>query len=146
MCVCVYVNESTDQFCRRRLRQARNVASHAGLWSLIWAKRTVDWQSHVLRGMEYDHFCSKLIEFHDNSWVEIQRMNWVDSRNSVFAGRTGTRLNIGRPQTRWGHGLANANAALNARASHAHGTNSLSLSTRLREAIGYIRNSVIPQG
>ena len=140
-----HANESTDHFHRRRLRQARNVASHAGLWSLVWAKRVIDWQNHVLRGFEYGHFCSKLIEFHDESWIESQRSHFVNSRNSVFAGRTGTRLNIGRPQTRWAHGIVNAQAAINARTNHTRGSNSLSLSTRLREAIGFLRNSIIPQ-
>ena len=146
MLPCVpHVNESTDHFCRRRLRQARNVASHAGLWSLMWAKRVIDWQDHVSRGSAYDHFCSQLSDFHDNDWIQAQRIPFVNSRNSVFAGRTGTRLNIGRPQTRWSHGVANAHAAINARTSHARGSNALSLSTRLREAIGFVRNASLLQ-
>ena len=140
-----HVNESIDHFCRRRLRQARNVASHCGLWSLIWAKRVVDWQSHVLRGSEYDHFCSSLVELHDDHWVMSQRSNYINNHNSLFAGNTGTRLNIGRPQVRWAHGVANANAALNARPCQSRGSNSLSLSTRLREAISFVRNSILPR-
>ena len=52
-------------------------------------------------------------------------------------------LNIGRPQTRWSHGISNANAVLSARSVSARGSNALSLSTQLREAITFIRNSVV---
>ena len=138
-------NESTDHFCRRRLRQARNVASHAGLWSLIWAQRIIDWNAHVLRGFEYNHICSRLVDFHDNDWLQRQRSMFVNSQNSIFAGRTGSRLNIGRPQTRWTSGVENAQVALSARPSHTRGGNSLSLSTGLREALNHVRRSILPQ-
>ena len=95
------IHETLDQFYRRRLRQARNVANQAGLWSLAWAQRNIQWQNHVLRGAEYGHFCSPLILFHNNSWLESRRAAFVNSQNSSLSGRTGTRLNIGRPQARW---------------------------------------------
>ena len=63
-----HVNEDPDHFYRRRLRQARNVASHAGLWSSIWAKRSIDWQNHVLRGVDHRHFCFKICTYHDHDW------------------------------------------------------------------------------
>ena len=142
----VQVNESLDHFCRRRLRQARNIASHAGLWSLSWAKRTIDWNEHILRGLEYQHFCAPLIEFHNFEWLQSQRSIYSNSQNSIFAGRTGSRLNIGRPQTRWATGIHNASTAIAARSTHSRGGHSLSLSTRLREAMTHVRNSIFPGG
>ena len=139
------LTETIDQFCRRRLRQARNVACQAGLWSLVWARRNIEWENHVLRGVDYGHFCCPLILFHNQHWLSMQRSIFVNSQNSLFAGRTGTRLNIGRPQTRWATGIDNANAAINARQTHTRGSNSFSVGTRLREAISQLRNIVFPQ-
>lgn len=43
-----------------------------------------------------------LLRYHDESWLIQKLCEWVgDNRNSVTAGRTSTRLNTGRPQTRW---------------------------------------------
>ena len=139
------IHETLDQFYRRRLRQARNVANQAGLWSLAWAQRNIQWQNHVLRGVEYGHFCSPLILFHNNSWLESRRAAFVNSQNSLLSDRPGTRLNIGRPQTRWAAGIDKAKAAVDARQAHRRGSNALTLGTRLREAIPQIRARFVPQ-
>jgi hypothetical protein len=37
-------------------------------------------------------------------WVSVNSTNFNGGRNAPDRGRTGTRLNIGRPQTRWEDG------------------------------------------
>ena len=59
----------------------------------------------------------------------------LGTRNSVLAGRTGTRLNIGRPQVRWCDGLCIAKHVLEGRQESQKGRNALSISVRIREAL-----------
>ena len=42
--------EDWISFVRRRRRLARNLVSRLGFWSEQWAKRTIAWHEHVLRG------------------------------------------------------------------------------------------------
>ena len=58
----------------------------------------------------------------------------ASSRNSLQAGRTGTRLNIGRPQPRWEAGVDLARSFLAGRGHHLRGGNSLSVGSRIRSA------------
>ncbi len=60
-------------------------------------------------GASYAHPVPRLLDHHNAAWLMIQRsicLSEFSIRNSVFAGRTGTRLNIGRPQARWSDGLS----------------------------------------
>ena len=58
------------------------------------------------------HICADLLTFRDSDWLVQKRLEWVSvnstdfhgGRNAPDRGRTGTRLNIGRPQTRWEDG------------------------------------------
>ena len=58
-----------------------------------------------------------------------------DIRNSLIAGRSGTKLNIGRPQQRWEQGVALARQCLAERTAHTIGNNSLSIGSIVRGAI-----------
>ena len=139
MCVgllkCVRLDsEDIDTYDRRRKREARNFCSSQGLWSKIWAKRVISWHEHVIRTCSaphsYPHNVAVLLKYHDNSWLIQQRSAWVgDNRNSVTAGRTSTRLNIGRPQTRWHEGLEMCVLLCEHRSTAARGSNSLAIST-----------------
>ena len=73
------------------------------------------------------------------------RSAWVSetgTRNSVLAGRTGTRLNIGRPQVRWTDGLSVALEVVKVRQESLKGNNALSISSRIREALLELRISL----
>ena len=75
-----------------------------------------------------------LLKYHDNSWLIQKRSEWVgDNRNSVTAGRTSTRLNIGRPQTRWHEGLETCVLLCENRSTASRGSNSLTVGTIFRE-------------
>ena len=138
-CVCVFVCVCVCQ--------ARNVANKCGLWSIVWAKRVIAWNAHVKRGVMYDHPVPRLLDHHNSVWLMHQRGNFVSQRslrNSVFAGRTGTRLNIGRPQVRWSDGLSVAASVSEGRSETERGANSLSIATRIREALSALRQPVAP--
>ena len=68
--------------------------------------------------------------------------NSTGSRLSVVAGRTGTRCNSGRPQTRWEDGLKLANEVLKTRATSLKGNNAVSIGTRIREAFLELSDSL----
>ena len=75
----------------------------------------------------------------------LQRSHFVSERsfrNSIFAGRTGTRLIIGRPQVRWCHGLSVASSVCEGRSESQRGANSLSIATRIRDALSALRGPV----
>ena len=52
---------------------------------------------------------SALLEWHGDGWLREKRRNWVSrsghGRNKENAGRLGTRLFGGQPQSRWGEGV-----------------------------------------
>ena len=59
----------------------------------------------------------------------------VMPRNTLVAGRTGTRLNIGRPQPRWGDGVILAQNMLNSSTTTVRGNNAVTVGTVIREAV-----------
>jgi len=142
--------EDIDTYCRRRSRQAKNVANKVGLWSIIWCERVIAWSNHLKRANCYNHPCNSFLIAHGASWLQSMRSAFVTehgTRNSVLAGRTGTRLNIGRPQVRWCDGLGVAKHVLEGRQESLKGSNALSISVRIREALILYRvNSVAEDG
>ena len=82
----------------------------------------------------------ELLEFHGARWLLEQRKNFVScdgsasSRVSLTSGRTGTRLNIGKPQLRWDAGVSLASAALGSRSESHSSRHVLSIGSRIREA------------
>ncbi len=67
------------------------------------------------------------------------RVPEIDTRNYLFAGRTGTRVNIGRPQVRWSDGLEVARNVCESISKPVKGSNSLSIVSRIREALSGLR-------
>ena len=65
------------------------------------------------------------------------------TRNSVTAGRTGTRLNTGRPQVGWVDGVGIAGHVVEGRQESMPGSNALSISVRIREALAVYRVSLV---
>ena len=145
---CKKPDESLDTFFRRRLREARNVCQQSGFWSSLWCQRVINWDEHVRRGPKYQHVCAPLIAYKDSEWLLHQRSKYVASnrasvRNTLVAGRTGTRCNIGRPQTRWEQGVALAREVLDSRQDVSQkGKNAVSIGTRIRNAIVSLARNV----
>ena len=84
---------------------------------------------------------NKLLLYHNSDWLQAQRSQFVpawgsvSTRNSVLAGRTGTRANGGRPQQRWDAGICLAQAFLRSRRGSLANSHALSVSSRIRNAI-----------
>ena len=99
--------ETIDQYCRRRKREARNLAAKEDFWSPNWAKRLCNWISHLSRAQARNHHCVRRFLDRGPAWLQARRKLFVAvngsgySRNRIECGRTGTQLNIGRPQPRW---------------------------------------------
>ena len=138
-------DESLDHYCRRRLRQARNVSQKLGFWSALWAQRVCNWEQHLQRGERYSHICTRLLYFHCEDWLQEQRRAFVPTSserinaNSLFSGRTGTRLNIGRPQVRWQDGCAIARSTQQARTTALRGQNARTVGTIIKEVFDAAR-------
>ena len=139
--------ETIDHYCRRRPRQARNVSQQIGFWSALWCNRVINWEEHLKRGARYSHFCSKLLHYHGESWLQDLRSSFVPensegtsvNRNTLFSGRTGSRLNIGRPQIRWTDSCSIARSILEARAQSVRGRNARTIGTIIKEAVDAAR-------
>jgi hypothetical protein len=138
--------EDADSYDRRRKREARNFCARRGTWSRLWAKRVISWEAHFSRSgsrhVGYPHPCLCIYKFHDSEWLLHQRSEFVNSRCSLTAGRTGTRLNVGRPQVRWEDGFNTARILLDSRVASVQGNNMLSISTIFRETFSTVRNSL----
>ena len=105
---------------------------------------------HVERSGRYNAINARLLKYHNQQWLLFQRSAWLAqnqssvSRVTAIAGRTGTRLNIGQPQTRWEEGLALAKTVSSTRDTSFVGNSSLSIGTRIREAMSTLRGLMEP--
>ena len=94
----------------------------------------------------HKHVCYHLANFKDAQWLMHERAKFVstvstDCRNSCLAGRTGTRLNVGRSQPRWQEGISLAEEVLNNRNIALKGQNALTIGSRIRNALLHISSS-----
>ena len=73
------------------------------------------------------------------AWLRSRRQIYVAenengyARNSLHAGRTGTRLNIGRPQTRWSEGALFAKRILEISSASRRNNNARTIGTMYSE-------------
>ena len=124
-------------FVRRKRRVARDVCARLGFWSLDWAKKQISWHDHVMR---HAGPLKDLLLLRNHDWLLQQRSRFVPSFGSEFsrvslaAGRTGTRLNIGKPASRWDASIELAKASLAGRADSQNSNHALSIGTRIRQA------------
>ena len=78
--------------------------------------------------LKVPHPAALVFSSHCEWWLIQQRANFsIDGRNSLLAGRTRTRLNIGRPQTRWETGYETAVQMLGHRIRNECSSNTLSV-------------------
>ena len=137
--------ELFEEWWKRRGKAARQLCSKIGFWSIEWAKRVVSWHEHVQRSSKHNSIICKLVNYHNNDWLLQKRSQWVassggsSSRVTALAGRTGTRLNIGQPQTRWDEGVALARSVLQSRDITIKGRQPLAIGSRIRNAISTMR-------
>ena len=109
-----------------------------GFWSESWARRQLSWHDHIMRS---EGVMKELLLWRNSDWLQAQRSHFVasngsaSSRNSLLAGRTGTRLHGGKPQLRWDAGVALARYFLESRSLSVVNDNALSVSSRIRQAV-----------
>ena len=90
----------------------------------------------VVRGCKYS-----CINYHNSDWLLHKRSEWVvsngsnSSRNSVWAGRTGTILSIGWPQPRWEEVVALVRSVLPSRDAALRGNRPLGIVSRIKNAM-----------
>ena len=65
---------------------------------------------------------------------------------SLWAGRTGTRANAGKPQPRWEAGIDLARSLQNTRSVSAHGGSGISIGSRIRSAAQLLSDFLAPRG
>ena len=114
------------------------------MWSEQWAQKVTTWHEHVVRSERYGHVNAKLLSFHGSQWLLGKRTEFIpwngqSSRITCAAGRTGTRLNIGRPQVRWEDGVALAREVAKGRHQSESGGAPLTIGTRIRKALDALR-------
>ena len=131
----------------------------------LWAKRIISWEAHFSRPggdlrirpddvvfvptphpsprplPRLPHPCLCIHTFHNSERLLHQRAEFANARCSLTAGRTGTRLNVGRPQVRWEDGFNTARILLDSRVASVQGNNMLSISTIFRETFSTVRNA-----
>ena len=90
----------------------------------------------------YEHPCSAVLNFHDESWLQMQRSRFSNSRNSLFAGQTGTRSVGGRPQQRFEAGVILAKSLKQQNPVSGRTQKPLSVGLRIRNAVAAIRGSL----
>ena len=92
--------EPLEDFWKRKKTAGRKLAGDIGFWSEIWRKRVLEWDAHVERSIDRGHINAMLRQWHDSTWLQARRLEWVYSsggRNTPFAGRLGTRAFGGQP-------------------------------------------------
>ena len=109
----------------------------------MWANRQISWHEHVSRK---GGVLGWILKYRDAVWLLNRRGEFAASngslfsRISMFAGRTGTRLDIGKPVERWESGIELARAAIATSHVNVHGTHALSIGTRIRQAAQSLRD------
>lgn len=104
----ILLNFRTGPEETRRARIAGQVAAESGLWSHRTARRVVAWQEHTARCANTHSWPAQLLKYHARDWLRNKIMQH-DSL-SLQPGRTGTRLQAGKTQTRWHDGAVYARA------------------------------------
>ena len=141
-------DETIDHYDRRRKREARNLCVEDGMWSQLWCRRVINWDRHIRRGSDYKHICLNLLVYRDSLWLQFQRSAFVaveslsGSCNTLEAGRTGTRCNIGRPQIRWQDGVNLAERVADSRTFSHCSSNALTVETIINEYRSFDRTFI----
>ena len=105
-----FPGEAVDAYSRRRGRVVAACISEKLTWGMVWAKRVQTWDAHLRRPRNFGSWPAKLILTQDSFWLRTQR--FLQSSASIFAGKTGTRAQSGKPAARWEDGVAAAKAVL----------------------------------
>ena len=90
--------ESPADYVIRRNANGARAVRQTGKWSRKWCRRVLEWDAHIRRAHNPQQWSTKLVHFHDDSWLSFRRL--VGRQ-----GRPGTRISSGHPTTRWAEGV-----------------------------------------
>ena len=83
--------------------------------------------------------------YKNERWLQQQRFQFANSRNNIFAGRTGPRtVGGGKPQPRWEAGVQLAKSVSGTLDVSLFCGKKLSVGTRIRAAVASIRIGSLP--
>ena len=100
--------ESLEDYFRRRMRAAADLARQQGDWGTQHAKRVCCWAEHLERPRNRDSVASMLFQWHNAAWLEERRLD-----SSVGGSlRPGTRSQSGFLNTRWDESVSKAQTML----------------------------------
>ena len=80
--------ECDDAYFKRRSLEAGRRASAMGSWSGVWARDTIAWRDHILRGHDSGSWSNALFKWRPSSFLSTVR--------SIFSGRNESRLGLRR--------------------------------------------------
>ena len=100
--------EPYDAFVERRHRETGHFASKCGRRSAAWAQGIISWNEHLRRGHDHGAWSPKLLDWHDTSWLALQRL----FNSSGVESRTRTRAYRGAVHKRWQESLDDARACI----------------------------------
>ena len=96
--------EPFEHFRRRRRSLSSQLAARHGKWSETWATNVKTWGDHVCRNHDEATWSHALLKFHDDDWLQQQRL----ASSRLGESRTNTRAFQGKVQRRWHEGFAKA--------------------------------------
>ena len=96
--------EPYDAFVQRRHIKAGHLASRCGRWSHAWANSVLTWDAHLTRRHDTMTWSPLLVNWHDSSWLTLQRL----LHSIGFESRTRTRAYKGKVHRRWQESIEDA--------------------------------------
>ena len=63
-----------DMYYKNRSILAGRTAGNSGRWSARWAEAVLKWQAHCIRAHDGNMWRSSILNHHDASWLERQRL------------------------------------------------------------------------
>ena len=98
--------ESFEQFRQRRHTLSSRLARQHGTWSQNWIGKVRSWGKHVHRNHDAATWSFSLLRFHDDDWIQQQRL----LSSAPGESRTKTRAYHGKVHRRWHEAYNKASA------------------------------------
>ena len=95
------LNESADDFFRRKSLVSGRLANSLGRWSASWALSVRRWHDHCVRAHDSNNWCSAIYAVHGEPWIQAMRARHC---RGAETNRTGTRVLQAKPTRRWYEG------------------------------------------
>ena len=95
-------HETFEAYVKRRHTFSGRLASKHGRWSQLWAQSVRKWNDHVARRHDPDCWSGPILDWHDESWLAMQR----SLASSDGESRTGTTVYKEKVHKRWSESIS----------------------------------------